>query len=315
LLTKVSATLSVMRKKYPPPEIEDVSEPFCGIRRKNTVPLADYDPELAAEWHFKKNSGFGPEDFSHASNVRVWWMCPDCKRNYKARIVHRSINRSACSYCASKRTCEDNALAVHFPEIAKEWHKKKNGQLRAEDVTYASHLSVWWICRRKHEWRAPIARRTGRRFGCPYCSGIRVTKDNNLKVLYPKISSQWHPNLNVNLKPQHVKPGSHRRVWWICRKGPDHIWQAVVKDRSLSGAGCPACAGKKASVTNSLASLFPTIASEWDKRKNGKLRPSDVLSKSDKEVWWECKRGHSWYQRIASRTARQTSCPKCRVGG
>jgi hypothetical protein len=62
--------------KYTRREIEDVIEPFCGSRRRNMIPLAVYDPIIALEWCYKKNCGWGPEDFSHASTVRAWWRCP-----------------------------------------------------------------------------------------------------------------------------------------------------------------------------------------------------------------------------------------------
>ena len=48
----------------------------------------------------------------------------------------------------------------------------------------------------------------------------------------------------------------------------------------------PICAGKQASTTNSLAALYPKVACQWDKKKNGKLKASDVTPGSGRIVWW-----------------------------
>jgi hypothetical protein len=61
------------------------------------------------------------------------------------------------------------------PEVSKEWHPTKNGDLTPKDVTPNSHKKAWWICKEKrHEWAAVVfSRNKGR--GCPYCSGRYAT--------------------------------------------------------------------------------------------------------------------------------------------
>lgn len=52
--------------------IENVIEP---CRRPGLTPLSEREPELALEWYYPKNCGFGPEDFSYGSQVAAWWQC------------------------------------------------------------------------------------------------------------------------------------------------------------------------------------------------------------------------------------------------
>ncbi len=128
LVASQSVTPSTNKmRKYPIVEIEDVSEPFCGKRRKNMIPLRDAEPEIAEEWVYEKNAGWGPEDFSKGSGVKCWWRCRLCHRDYKSQISNRTsaINRSACPYCASKLVCDENALHTLFPAVAAEWHPTK----------------------------------------------------------------------------------------------------------------------------------------------------------------------------------------------
>jgi Probable Zinc-ribbon domain len=124
-------------------EIEDVIEP---VLRKNSMSLADHDPDIAEEWCYKKNEGCGPERFSYGSGIKVWWECPFCLRKYKAKINMRTANNSACPYCASKKVCTDNALTVFNPAVAAEWHPCRNGKVKVTDVTGASCKKAWWLC-------------------------------------------------------------------------------------------------------------------------------------------------------------------------
>ncbi len=62
------------------------------------------------------------------------------------------------------------SLAERFPDVAAEWHPKRNGALRPSDVSAMSSCKAWWKCRRNpsHEWFAVVANRS-RGSGCPLC--------------------------------------------------------------------------------------------------------------------------------------------------
>jgi hypothetical protein len=131
---------------------------------------------------------------------------------------------------------------------------------------------------------------------------------------YPQLVDEWHSDLNGDLGPRDVSYGSARRIWWRCRKGSDHIWQATPNARTAGKNGCPFCAGRQASVTNSLASLHPALAAEWNYERNGDLRPSDVVAGSTRRVWWKCTRRseHEWTAAPRNRTETGKTCPFCR---
>ena len=61
---------------------------------------------------------------------------------------------------------------------------------------------------------------------------------------------------------------------------------------------------------NSLLSLNPILASEWNYEKNGKLKPQDFTCGSSKKVWWKCSKGHEWQSIIANRS-KGVGCPIC----
>ena len=70
---------------------------------------------------------------------------------------------------------------------------------------------------------------------------------------YPSLVAEWHPIRNGVLSPHDVSYGSAARIWWKCAVGPDHEWAATPNSRTSLGNGCPFCAGRRVSSTNSLA--------------------------------------------------------------
>ena len=199
-----------------------------------------------------------------------------------------------------RKTLED------YPNLVKEFDLKKNVPLTPKDFTYASNKNVWWKCIKGHEWKTTINNRT-HGTNCPYCSGKKVSKENNLKFLFPDIAKEWHPTKNNKLKPEDVTKGSHKKIWWLCPER--HEYKTNIFHRT-TGHNCPYCSGNKVSKENNLKFLFPDITKEWHPTKNNKLKPEDVTKHSGKKVWWKCIKGHEWEATIINRS-RGTNCPKC----
>jgi DNA-directed RNA polymerase subunit RPC12/RpoP len=198
-----------------------------------------------------------------------------------------------------------NLKAVN-PGLAAQWHPVKNGDLTPEDVTPYSNKKVWWLCAMGHEWQAEVyVRNNG--FGCPYCSGRRVNKENCLKTKNPSLARQWHPVKNGSLMPEDITSRSGKKVWWVCAKG--HEWQEVVASRTR-GTGCPYCSGKRVNKENSLKTKNPSLARQWHPVKNGDLSPEDITPGSGKKAWWKCEKGHEWQAVVKGRNSSH-GCPYC----
>ena len=121
---------------------------------------------------------------------------------------------------------------------------------------------------------------------------------------------EWDSEKNLPLMPDGVTHGSHTMAWWRCSLG--HRWQAAVASRTVSGAGCPVCAGKQILPGfNDLASQYPELAKEWDTERNGSLTPDSVSAYSNRKAWWHCEKNHSYQAVIATRTMRGSGCPYC----
>ncbi len=283
--------------------------PFCsGHRASAARNLAVLHPEIAREWHPTKNGALRPDQILPHSNRKAWWRCPS-GHDYDAKPNAR-VKGDGCPYCSGHRVAPERALAVIFPDLAREWHPTKNGALTPRDVTMSSSKRVFWKCRQgpDHEWQTSVADRAAAGRGCPFCAGYAVSVTNSLAARFPEIAREWHPTKNGKLRPDQVIAGTGRRAWWRCASG--HAWQAAVSSRSSAGAGCPYCANKRVSPTNSLAARFPEIAREWHPTKNGKLRPKDVIAGGNHRAWWRCASGHEWEAVVSSRSAG-CGCPFC----
>ena len=184
----------------------------------------------------RRMSDSAPFDVTPGSNKKVWWIC---RKNHEwpAQIKDRK-NGSGCPFCWGTRPGPDNDLAFKKPDLAKEWHSVRNGDLTAYQVTPYSSKKVWWKCLQGHEWPATVANRTAG-YGCPYCAGKKTTPDNNLAVKFPELAAEWHPTKNNKLTPYDVMPGSNRKIWWQCKRG--HPWLAMPLDRTSKSSGCPKC--------------------------------------------------------------------------
>ncbi len=322
--------------------------PYCkGKRVDNTNSLAALRPDLAKEWHPRKNIGMEPGQYTCGSHQKVWWLCSTTGRHeWQAMIKARALRGDGCPECSQKRLTKHNLLSVAFPEIASEWHptknrhlyppwfeakysnldnkRPKNRRLRPSDVPAYGSEFVWWRCKKnpKHEWNARIAARTKNGTGCPYCAGRLVSEEYNLEKSYPSLAKLWHPTRNGKLLPSQVTPGSTKKVWWRCFKSATHIWQAqvcaVVWSRKEGTNGCPYCCGHKVGPDNSLLAKNPDAAKMWHPKLNLPLKPSAVTASSQKIVWWLCSTSatHEFQapvKSVASSVRKgHSGCPYCK---
>lgn len=207
-----------------------------------------------------------------------------------------------------KANLETGSFLAVYPELAKEWHPTKNGELTPADVSKAAAVKVWWLCPNGHEYDCLVSARA-HGHGCRYCSNKYVLPGfNDLASQNPKLAAEWHPTKNGELTPDMVVCRSQKRAWWRCENG--HEWNRIIADRHREGTGCPTCNGRRLwAGQNDLATLYPKIAAEWHPTKNGNLTPDMVTAQTDQRAWWQCEKGHEWNAEISSRS--RSGCPYC----
>lgn len=208
-------------------------------------------PALYAEWHAEKNIGIIFESYAPQSHKKVWWQCnKNSGHTWLASFGHRARGHG-CVYCTHQVCTIEESLKTVCPAVAKEWHPTKNETLQASDVFPRSTKKVWWKCLvdDRHEWRAQIAFRVTKerniRSGCPYCSGRKFLREKSFEQTEPLLTTEWHPILNDENKPEHFSRCSKQKVWWLCKKNLAHYWRASISARVCLSTGCPFCARSK----------------------------------------------------------------------
>ncbi|MDE6335654.1 MAG: hypothetical protein K2L34_03690 [Muribaculaceae bacterium] len=159
---------------------------------------AKYSNIIAKEWDFEKNT-IDPDTIPPTYRKKMWWICPNGHR-YQT-LPGNKIYRTGgdCPYCSSQRLCRETSLGSVNPELAKEWHPTKNGDLTPFDVFASTNKYIWWLCPTcGHEWRAKGANRNVGKRGCPHCANSRSSSVPE-QLLFRAIRSFFPDAINRHL--------------------------------------------------------------------------------------------------------------------
>jgi DNA-directed RNA polymerase subunit RPC12/RpoP len=281
--------------------------------------LAETHPEVAKQWHPKKNGYLTPYDLTIGSGKLVWWKCNEGEDHVWEGSPHTRYRKEKivkCSVCSGRTIVKSNSLLILNPSLSQEWHPSFNGDLKPINVAPNSSKKVWWKCSKgdDHVWEANISNRNLLNNGCAICSGHIIVKSNSLQTLNLKLAEQWHPTLNNDLTPLDVGVNFNKAVWWQCPKGEDHVWSESPLALNNNGYDCPVCVDKVIVKSNSLQTLNPKLAEQWHPTLNNDLTPLDVGANSSKKVWWKCQEAddHIWENTVNKRANRGDGCPMCR---
>ena len=158
--------------------------PYCknkAVSKQNC--LHTKRPDLLAMWDYEANSDISPFDITPGSNKKVGWIC---KHGHKWQATVTAIaNGGQCPVCCGQKVLPGfNDLATTAPELVKEWHPTRNGNLTPKDITKGSvKHKIWWLCPRGHEYQATAANRSnGTR--CPICDKEQKTSFPEQAILY-----------------------------------------------------------------------------------------------------------------------------------
>lgn len=225
--------------------VSGVDCPFCSGNRviKGENDLLTLYPLIAAEWHPTKNGDLKPNEVAIKSNKKVWWLCSK-GHEWETTIGDRTIGGNGCPFCSNNKLLVGfNDLKTKNPELVKEWHPTKNGDLKPENFFPNSHKKVWWICPKGHEYESYIIYRNNGT-GCPICSCKIIIKGiNDLETLNPNLAKYWDYKRNKE-KPSEFSIKSGKRVWWFCSKCKSS-WNGRIVDIAKKKNICSMCANRK----------------------------------------------------------------------
>ncbi len=118
---------------------------------------------------------------------------------------------------------------------------------------------------------------------------------------------QWDHDRNRETGnfPENTTLQSRKLIWWQCHecpKGKVHSWQAQAFSRTRKIlTGCPCCAGQKICECNSLETVCPDIAADFDVEKNG-VSAAEVTSSAHTKYSWLSDEPGAKKRTVAQRT-------------
>ena len=267
---------------------------FRSELRHKTVPVQKYRGQPAVDWE-QLSSFLGKQRFGKLAKAAA-------ERNYDLIRFTWTV--------------------ASFAELLAQWDHGRNRGLQPTEVSFCSMSKpIWWKCpaAKNHAWQEVPGKRLlyardrrgeFRIAGCPFCTHHRSTPQHSLAKRFPAIAKQWDQTRNGPMRPSDVAPLSHKEVWWKCAKR--HVWNEPIRRRTSTEGKCPFCSGTRLAPDNSLAAREPALAAEWHPTRNGRLKPVDITSRTNRQVWWQCAAGpdHEWQASPADRKQYPT-CPFC----
>lgn len=284
--------------------------PYCsGKRASEERNFEVCFPEIAKDSDKDKNGACQPSQFSPNSNRKFWWKCRKL-HSWKATIASRSRGRG-CPHChsqssniefrilsellyifpdASHRVKIDNLeVDIFIPEIKTgieidgyPWHKGKSSR----DIKKEEKL---------HRNGVLLVRVRDERLGAITSTDILYSERRVDIFLLKQIINLIRMNGSFN--DRHKKFAT--KYSKLDNFANEELYRTFVAGKVF------------ASPDASLRSIFPQKAELWDQKKNGKLRPDDIVAYSRIKVWWRCEKGHEWEDWIYRVSSLSEPCPEC----
>lgn len=212
--------------------------------------------------------------------------------------------RTGCQFCCE--TLMIDLSSTHLSMLKFEQSGLNDG---LNPKALPEEIQVFWRCTKEnHLIYESVAHLKRQGWQCSSCLKQRVAYLCNLPDLAAQLIS-----IEGSIKnPAHIRCASQAKATWRCSKGTDHIWSTPVYARACKKNGCPFCANRRVSMTNSLCN-FPEVAAELHPIRNQPFTAETIIASSTKMMlWWQCSRcRHQWKDTPSNRTRRGYHCPQC----
>ena len=164
--------------------------------------LATVAPEVAAMLS-EKDKHFAFE-VTAGSNRKLTFVCPDCKKEFEAKICSVTIAVCPCPYCRKVKKARRNPkpivgvndLASQCPQAVAMW-SEKNKSYPAEVFAQSTKTAIFNCPKCKHEFETTVTsfvksikKSKGNTTGCPICNGTKVVVGyNDLATTCPQVAA------------------------------------------------------------------------------------------------------------------------------
>ena len=267
--------------------------------------LATVAPEVAAMLS-EKDKHFAFE-VTAGSNRKLTFVCPDCKKEFEAKICSVTIAVCPCPYCRKVKKARRNPkpivgvndLASQCPQAVAMW-SEKNKCYPAEVFAQSTKTAIFNCPKCKHEFETTVTsfvksikKSKGNTTGCPICNGTKVVVGyNDLATTCPQVAAM------------------------LSKKNADFATKYTMGSNAVASFTCPDCKkefeAKICKVTNV---VYPCPYCRDTKILANHMDLETYLKKNHREDILNCIRPDSPYQASeVSYSSNKTlflNCPEC----
>ncbi|MBR6133634.1 MAG: hypothetical protein IKQ29_02825 [Bacilli bacterium] len=284
--------------------------PVCGGRIviEGINDIKTLKPNMVKEWDYTKNNEIKlyPEQVSEYSDKKAWWICPICDNSYKAAIKHRSLG-TGCPKCANeiRTSFPEQAIYYYLKQEIPDTHNRFDLIGKEVDIFIQSmNLGIEYDGAFYHNTKASLEREKNK-YEELKNAGIKLIRIREKGLNLPSYS-----DYTINLE----KKNSDKEIESVIYK----IFEIIESIYNIDLSYKIKIQDDRQKIyeqyisqrkNNSIEKLYPDIVKEWDYDKNI-IKPSSVTPGSEKKVWWNCSKGHSYEQQISNHI-KGARCPYC----
>lgn len=279
--------------------------------------LATTHPEIAKEWDYEKNGDLKPQDVVYGTRRSVYWLCP-MGHSYKTGILHRTAKDKAtrCPVCFSGRQTSFAEQAVSYyvkklyPDTIKRYTAPFLGRLELDTYIPSLKLAIEYdgMAWHKKDKRAREEKKYQlcKKNGIKLYRLIELSDDDQHEFRDTYDFAIWQKNMYEEEQLQQT-------IQFLKEKIDFSHFRTIIDVNVKRDRNEILESYKQDLLENSLQAKYPKIAKEWHPAKNGELKPSQFLPKSEVKVWWLCPDCGYEYQATPSHRTSGCGCRLCGI--
>ena len=259
-------------------------------------------PDLKDTYDFEKNEGFDIEQQGVNSDIRIWWKCKECGREWKTSIYSRKVKSAEGVLKATICPCQKIAIEgvndiFTLVEGLKDYYDFENNKgVNVLSLKVGSNIPIHWNCKKcGHKWVSPIPGRINRvddGYVARVCHKCYLNNKDRITPVasMPKLLEFWdfekNTDKDINLTSVHLNEPAQ----WKCQKC-GYEWETNIKGRTGGSGKCPYCEENQPVLypgKNDILTLCPSASMYFDASKNEGIDFAQVYVSSTIDVDFKC---------------------------
>jgi hypothetical protein len=266
-----------------------------------------------------------PRDVFLRTGKKYLFDCHQCGHEFLAMLTNL-YKGCWCPYCSDppQKLCENegctdcfNKSFASFPK-AKFWSSKN--KVNARSIFLMANAKHWFDCDKcGHSFDMRPADIVSKNNWCRYCSGKDSCDDKDCEYCFNRsfasedMTKNWSKLNTTN--PRDVRKCSAKKYLFDCDKC-QHSFYSSLDHVTISGRGCPFCAGQKICKDDKCSKCFVKSFASSPRAKNwsskNKTAPRDIFIRSKIKYLFDCEECDSEFRAAPTEIFRGTWCPICK---